>query len=142
MSFRQKSEIQKSKSETNSNFRFGWFAAVVVFVAGCNRQDTECLSRIGRKLAAHAKAGTGEIGAKIDLSWASKREPSLQDKVHDRLRFENTLTDVAFEVRVNGKEIELKGNVKTALQRQRAIELAETVAGVEKVNADITVRDE
>ena len=118
-----------------------WFAALLLLAVGCNRQDTDCLSRIGRKLAAHAKAGSGEVGAKIDLSWAGKREPSLQDKIHDRLRFENTLTDVAFEVHVNGKEIDLKGSVKTALQRQRAIELAETVAGVEKVNAEILVRE-
>lgn len=118
-----------------------WIALILLLAAGCNRQDTECLTRIGRKLAAHAKTGTGEIGTKIDLSWAGKREPSLQDKIVDRLRFENTLTEVPFEVRVNGKEIELKGTVKTALQRQRAVELAETVAGVEKVNADIVVRE-
>jgi osmotically-inducible protein OsmY len=118
-----------------------WIALLLLLAAGCNRQDTECLTRIGRKLAAHARTGTGEVGNKIDLSWAAKREPSLQDKIQDRLRFENTLTEVTFEVRVNGKEIDLKGSVKTALQRQRAIELAETVAGVEKVNADILVRE-
>lgn len=114
---------------------------IVVLVAGCNRQDTECLSRIGRTLADRAKAGTGEIGAKLDLNWANRREPSLQEKIQDRLRYENTLGDVAFEVRVNGKEVELRGTVKTALQRQRAVELAETVAGVDKVNAEIVVRD-
>ena len=115
--------------------------ACIIMASGCNRQDTECLSRIGRKLAAQAKAGTGEVGGKIDLSWAGKREPGLQDKIQDRLRFENTLTDVTFEVRVKDKEVDLKGSVKSPLQRQRAIELVETVAGVEKVNADILVRD-
>ena len=118
-----------------------WIALLLLFAAGCNRQDTECLTRIGRKLAAHAKAGSGEIGNRIDLSWAGKAEPSLRDKIHDRLRFENTLADVTFEIRVNAKEVELKGSVKTALQRQRAIELAETVAGVDRVNADILVRE-
>ena len=72
----EKSEIRSPKSETNSksekdirnrflhsifgfvsdfgfrisNFRFVSFAAVMLLVAGCNRQDTECLTRIGRKL--------------------------------------------------------------------------------------------
>jgi BON domain len=116
--------------------------AVLMIAAGCNRSDTEHLSNIGRKLAAHAKNNTGDLGAKLDLSWAGKREPSLQDKVQDRLRFENTLTDVTFDVQVWDKEVVLKGSVKTAAQRQRAIELAETVAGVERVTETIEVREE
>jgi len=110
--------------------------------AGCNQHDAEALARIGKKIGAHAKAGAGDVGAKIDLSWAGKREPSLREKIQDRLRFENTLADVAFEVSVTEKEVALKGTVKNASQRQRAIELAETVAGVEKVTDTISVRGE
>ena len=120
-----------------------WLAALIVSVvclAGCNRQDTECLTRIGRKIALHAKNSTGELGSKVDLSWAGvRKEPSLQEKVQDRLRWENTLTEIAFEVHVKDKQVELKGIVKTPLQRQRAVELAETVAGVEKVSDALTV---
>jgi len=122
-----------------------WFFLIglVMLVAGCNRHDAEALSRIGKKVGAHAKNGASEVGAKVDLSWAgSLREPSLQEKVHDRLRYENTLTEIAFEVRVKDKEVELKGTVKTPSQRQRAIELAETVAGVEKVTDAIVVAEE
>jgi hypothetical protein len=111
-------------------------------IVGCNRNDAEALSRIGKKVATHAKSSAGELGGKVDLRWAGGlREPSLQEKIHDRLRFENTLTDVTLEVAVKEKEVELKGTVKTATQRQRAIELAETVAGVDRVNHDILVRD-
>lgn len=107
---------------------------IALAVAGCNQQDADCLSRIGRKLAARAKVASGEFGAKIDLRVAAGgREPSLREIVQDRLRYENTLTDIAFEVSVKDKEVELKGTVKTPLQRQRAIELAETTAGVDKV---------
>jgi osmotically-inducible protein OsmY len=106
----------------------------LAFTAGCNQQDADCLSRIGRKVAAHAKSGAGEIGAKVDLRWAgAAKEPTLAEKIHDRLRFENTLTEITFEVSVKDKEVELKGTVKNPLQRQRALELAETVAGVDKV---------
>jgi osmotically-inducible protein OsmY len=120
------------------------FALAIVLFAmiGCNRQDTECLTRIGRKVSAHTKASTSEMG-KIDLSWVGmKREPSLQEKVQDRLRYENTLSDVKLEVTVKDKQVELKGTVKTPSQRQRAIELADTVGGVEKVSDAIVVREE
>ena len=116
--------------------------AFVMMSAGCNRQDTECLSRIGRKVAVHTKRNTGDIGSKLDVSWAgAKREPTLQEKVQDRLRWENTLTDVTFDVSVKDKQVELKGTVKTAQQRQRALELAETLAGVDKVTDAITVKE-
>jgi len=119
-----------------------WIVIGLLLLAGCNRNDADALSRIGRKVAAHAKNSAGEVGGKVDLSWAGKREPSLHDKVHDRLRYENTLADVTLEVLVKDKEVELKGTVKTPSQKQRAIELAETVAGVERVNDSITVREE
>jgi osmotically-inducible protein OsmY len=116
--------------------------ALTTICLGCNRQDADCLARIGRKVAAHTKNSAGDIGSKLDVSWAgSKREPTLQEKVQDRLRWENTLTDVTLEVNVNHKEVELKGTVKNAQQRLRAIELAETLAGVDKVVDAISVRE-
>ena len=122
----------------------GWLVllALATMSAGCNRHDTDCLARIGRKVAAHTKNGAGDFGSKLDVSWAgAKKEPTLQEKIQDRLRWENTLTDVTFEVLVVNKEVELKGTVKTAQQRQRAIELAETVVGVDKVTDSIALRE-
>jgi osmotically-inducible protein OsmY len=116
--------------------------ALMTMCVGCNRQDADCLARIGRKVAAHTKNSAGDIGSKLDVSWAgSKKEPTLQEKIQDRLRWENTLTDVSFEVNVNQKEVELKGTVKNAQQRLRAIELAETLVGVNKVTDAITVKE-
>jgi osmotically-inducible protein OsmY len=124
--------------------RWGWLMllALTTMSAGCNRHDADCLARIGRKVAAHTKNSAGDIGAKLDVSWAgSKKEPTLQEKIQDRLRWENTLTDVTVEVLVVNKEVELTGTVKTAQQRQRAIELAETVVGVDKVTDSIALRE-
>lgn len=124
-------------------FRYICLIGLALFAAGCNRQDTECLARIGRKIAVHAKNSAGDVGAKLDLSsLGGKREPTLQEKIQDRLRFENTLTEITFEVHVKDKEVELKGEVKNALQRQRAIELTETLAGVERVTDAIKVRED
>jgi osmotically-inducible protein OsmY len=117
--------------------------ALAVLPIGCNRQDAECISRIGRKASAHAKSSIGDVNAKLDLSWTGvRREPSLQAKVEDRLRFENCLTDVTIEVHVKEKQVELKGTVKTPSQRQRAIELTDTVAGVERVIDSLKLREE
>jgi hypothetical protein len=120
-------------------------ALLVLFLGmatGCNRQDTECLSRIGSKIAAHTKKNTATLGTQVDAGWlGAKREPTLQEKVQDRLRYENTLTEVTFEVAVKDKEVELKGTVKTPQQRLRAVELAETLAGVSKVTDAITVSE-
>ena len=122
-----------------ARFLCGLFIVVLV---GCNRQDTDALSRIGRKMTAHAKSNADDLGAKLDLRWTgSKKEPTLQEKVQDRLRFENTLTDISFEVLVKDKEVELKGTVKTDLQRQRAAELAETIAGVDRVTNSLQIAE-
>jgi osmotically-inducible protein OsmY len=112
------------------------------FLTGCNHNDTEGLARIGRKLAAKAKARADDMGSKLDLPRIGvRRDPSLQEKVQDRLRWEKSLADIAFEVNVKDKEVELKGAVNNHLQRQRAIDLAESVVGVEKVNGLIQVRE-
>ena len=116
-------------------------ASFACLSAGCTRQDAERLSRIGHKVSEHARSSSGEIGAKIDLSWTGKREPSLQAKVEDRLRYDNALGDVKLEVVVNDKEIELKGAVKTDSQRRRAIELTENTIGVVRVVDTINVRE-
>jgi hypothetical protein len=112
---------------------------LLTILSGCNRQDAERLGRVGSKLSTRVKAGSEEFGAKVDLHWPRK-EPSLQEKVHDRLRFDKALADLKLEVVAKEKEIELKGTVNEATQKQRAVELAETVAGVERVLDSLTLR--
>ena len=75
----------------------GWWV-IVLFLAtvctGCNGQDAECLSRIGRKIAAHTKSSAGDVGSKLDFGWSgTKKELTLQEKVQDRLRWEKSLTN-------------------------------------------------
>ncbi len=118
----------------------GVCSLAVTLAAGCNQQDADCLSRIGRKVAAHARSGAGEVGGKVNLGWA-RTEPTLQEKIQDRLRFDSTLTEIAFEVSVKDKEVELNGTVNTPSQRQRAVELAESVAGVDRVVDSLKQRE-
>lgn len=123
-------------------FRTSLLLGFALIATGCNRHDAEVLSRIGKRVATHARNGVGEVGSKVDLSWAgARKEPSLQEKAQDRLRYENTLTEFHLEVIGKEKEIELKGVVATPSQKQRAIELTETIAGVERVIDSIQVRE-
>ena len=112
--------------------------ALPLLAVGCNRQDAERLSSIGRKVAAHTKASAGDVGSKLDVGL--KKELTVQERIQDRLHTDKMLAEFTFEVIVKDKEVELKGNVKTAHQRQRALDLAEIV-GIDKVNDAITVND-
>jgi hypothetical protein len=117
-----------------------WFAALGTLCAGCGRQDTECLGSIGRKLTDRALAATARFREKIDsVKWFRGGSDNIQERVSLRLRWEKLLADTNIEVVATGKEIELKGNVKTAEQRTRAIELAEATAGVERVLVSLTM---
>jgi hypothetical protein len=109
-------------------------------LAGCNRQDTECLGRIGRKLV--DRAGTATTGMRDRLSSlksVAAGAAGLHDKVTWRLRWDKALAETSIDVVVTGKEIELQGTVKTAEQRNRATELAETTAGVERVLVSVKI---
>ncbi len=118
------------------------FLIVLINQTGCNRNDAECLSRAGQKVAVHAKGNFSEIGGKVDVSWPGvRREPTLHEKIHDRLRFDKLMKDATLEVHVKDKEVELKGTIANLEQRQRAIELAESVVGVEKVTDASQLRE-
>jgi hypothetical protein len=109
---------------------------------GCSRQDTECLSSIGRKIGDRASAATASCREKLDgLKNLGAAGTSLQERVTLRLRWEKVLADTSIEVVVTGKDIELKGTVPNAEQRTRAAELAESTAGVERVLVSLTIAE-
>ncbi|MCI0380927.1 MAG: BON domain-containing protein [Gemmataceae bacterium] len=112
-----------------------WITIPLLFAAGCKRQDTECLSRIGKKIVAQANAATADLRANL-ADWKGPNavpEESLELRVQQRLRWEKVLADVSIEVVPVGKEIELRGVVQNAEQREKAIALAEATVGVERV---------
>jgi osmotically-inducible protein OsmY len=115
-----------------------------LFLGGCSRQDTECLASLGRKLVEKAQLTATRVGDKLELGWArdgaqEKRGPgeSCVECVEQRLRADKFLAGTRIEVLGNEKELQLRGTTKTPLQRQRAIEQAETTPGVKKVSAEL-----
>jgi hypothetical protein len=104
--------------------------ALAGLAAGCSRQDTERLGRIGQHLAARVEGLTADCREGLGDNWHG----TLQARVAARLRWDRGLEGLPIEVRAAGGVVELKGTVEHPGQRQRALELAQTTAGVEKVN--------
>ena len=128
--------------------RHSWPLARLVFLGlgalgGCNRQDTECLSSMGRKIVDRVSAASAACRQKFDgIKGPKGGGDNLHDRVTLRLRWEKTLADLPLEVAVSGQEIELKGTVSTVEQRARAVELAESTTGVERVSVSLIVTEE
>jgi hypothetical protein len=110
---------------------------VLTFGAGCDRQDADRLSRLGRKGLARAEATLAGLTCSLTGGQAGfpcgPIEGGLDLRVSARLRWDKKLAGDAIEVRAQGALIELKGKVADLAHRRRAVELAETTVGVEKV---------
>ncbi len=118
----------------------GWshwlLIGVAILAAGCGKEDTERLASIGHKLAVRAEAFAGN-DSKLLRGWQAMRcewsEPALDARVGLRLRWDNSLAGTQIRVTASAGVVELNGTVRDLAQRRRAVELAETTAGVEKV---------
>jgi osmotically-inducible protein OsmY len=114
-----------------------WFLAGLVALGGCSRQDADRLARVGRKGMGKAEAAVGSLNNNLAHGWPGGvdafGDAGLDQRVAARLRWDRTLAALTIDVQAHGKEIELKGKVQDLTQRRRAVELAETTAGVEKV---------
>jgi hypothetical protein len=113
---------------------------------GCGREDADRLGRIGRKAAARLEEATGGPRGKLANGWAAIRG-SLGDTTPDsrvalRLRWDKALagSDVRVTSPVPGT-IRLQGKVASLDQRQRAVGLAETTEGVEKVVDELSLAE-
>ena len=124
------------KRRYTSRLRFLFLLALAAGAIGCNRQDADCLTRIGQKLA----AGLGEAKGSLEVGWQGVVPAmGLEARVAARLHWDKALDGAAIEVKANGTEIELSGTVKDQTQQQRAAELAEATTGVEKVVDNLQV---
>ncbi len=107
---------------------------------GCSRQDSECLARIGRKLLTKTHDFTADLRDKADQGWRDLRgEPSLLERVEERLRWDKHLTGTDLQVSVQQKEVFLKGQAANEHAKKHAVDLAETTLGVERVHDEITL---
>jgi osmotically-inducible protein OsmY len=110
---------------------------VAALAGGCNREDTERMARLGRKLAARVDAVTTDQIVDVNKGWQALQngwqEATLAGRVSARLRWDKKLADVPIQAATTGNLVELKGTVRDLEQRRRALDLAESTSGVEKV---------
>jgi hypothetical protein len=120
----------------------GWLLlGLSVLAAGCSRQDTERLARVGKRIAGELEALTADCRAGLGNSWHGGG-PGLCGRVAARLRWDKGLAGLPIEVHATGgTTVELKGTVRDLTQRRRAVELAESTAGVEKVSDQLQVSE-
>jgi hypothetical protein len=106
-------------------------AGLALAAAGCTNEDTAKLSRVGRLLGKKLESAAGGDQA---VKLPALPQPSgLEGRVRQRLRDDKLLAVQAIEVRADGGRVELTGRVQDLAQRRRAVELAESTAGVEGV---------
>jgi osmotically-inducible protein OsmY len=123
---------------TSSRKYTGWLLAWALLTgSGCSNEDADHLVRVGKVTAAKVEALTGG-NDKLLGGWQAVRsdlnEVGLDARVGIRLRWDKSLADVRIEVHAKDGQVELKGVVNDLAQRRRAVDLAESTAGAEKVN--------
>jgi osmotically-inducible protein OsmY len=104
---------------------------------GCS-QDADRLARVFQKTFAKFDGVTEGLRDKLHNGWGAVRgsmnETSLDSRVALRLRWDSDMAGADVQVRVAGQgAVELTGIVADLTQRRRAVELANTTAGVESV---------
>ena len=125
----------------NATRRCRWLLLALALAAGCNRQDTEALSRIGKKIVARSEALTCDLKTSAASSWQVGQDSSLESRVAARLRWDKQIADTPVEVLATGNAVELRGTVRDLEQHRRAVMLAESTAGVESVKDSLVESD-
>jgi osmotically-inducible protein OsmY len=112
-------------------------AALLICAAGCNQEDAERMVRVGHKLSSRAESLTADQAGGLNKGWQTVRngwqETTLAGRVTARLSWDKKLADAQIQASATGNVVELKGTVRDPDQRRRAVGLAESTTGVEKV---------
>ncbi|CAN5154984.1 hypothetical protein BH10PLA2_BH10PLA2_02290 [soil metagenome] len=123
---------------------------------GCEKEDPEHLSNLAKKVAARAEP----VVSNLDAQWLQRfhptaersqpalppvavpiAEPDAVARVTSRLRYEKSLGGTSIQVVANEGALELKGKVQNVAQKKRAVELAESTTGVDRVTESLEVDD-
>jgi osmotically-inducible protein OsmY len=124
---------------------WGWWVvlALLLTAAGCEQRDQESLRRVARKLRDKTQEVAADTQHHLARDFPALGAPwdrsNLEARLEARLRGDKTLADAALRVRASGGTVDLNGTVRTEDQRKRAVELAESTVGVDKVNDSLEV---
>src|SRR5262245_47089082 len=125
----------------------GWVLLALLFGGlGCNRQDSQKLANVGRKVGEKAEALTGGTSGRLASGWQALRadmdKMALDARISARIRWDKSLEGTKIQVFYHDGQIELKGQVKSFDQRQRAVQLANSTVGADNVVDSLEVTPE
>jgi osmotically-inducible protein OsmY len=125
---------------------YGTILLALVLLTGCNQQDRDSLSKVGRKLIENIEdaAGTSSdpLASGIQAVRGSAAASHIDGRVVLRLRWERELDGCTIRVRATGPTtVQLEGCLKEEAQRSRAIEVAKATSGVETVEDRLKVKE-
>ena len=107
-----------------------WFVAVLLTGSGCSKTDPDTLATIGRKLADRSYL----VSDNLEQTWTQlSGRLVLENRVKTRLHWDRALAEASIEVHATDKAVELKGTLSSQEQVRRAVELAESTVGVDRV---------
>jgi hypothetical protein len=123
------------------HWRLGVLGLLALVVTGCDAKDRDAIVRIALKIADKADQATAGVRGPVLAGW-KPGQPDLDSltapqRVKARLRWDKALVDCDINVEAKDNAIELRGQVPALEQRRRAVDLAESTVGVEKVDDNV-----
>lgn len=117
--------------------------AVMLCFTGCNKQDKEIFSSVGRKIAGKLEDTTAPARKKVEVGWRAMRggilEGSLEDAILFRFKTDKELHQENIEVIHKGDGVVLlKGELSDLGMKGRAIALANTTKGVDRLEDELS----
>ena len=115
----------------------------VVIVGGAlgfsKKSDADVLTRVGNTGARKVMVAMPQANRLAGPLAATKTGSllAIEDRVRLRFQTDKALEGANITVIAEGPEVRLRGEVGNALVRARAVELAQTTAGVEKVTNEL-----
>jgi hypothetical protein len=114
-------------------------ATLIVACSGCNRSDGDRLARVAGTVTQKIQELLPER-TPLTGSFGLDNSAGLENRVRDRFKFDRYLAPLPIEIDANdGNIVRLRGAVDDTVLKQRAIEIAESTVGVEKVVDEIVV---
>lgn len=113
-------------------------AILPVLSVGCSRSDGDKLARVGWKLTEKVQALIPDRPP-FTAALPGAKPRGLEDRVRERFKQDRYLTASPIEVVADGSGVRLRGQVDDEILKQRAVEIAESTVGVERVVDEIAV---
>lgn len=116
------------------------FGVIVGGALGFSKKsDADVLTRVGKTSSRKVTAAMPPIHQLAGPLAATKTGDLLpiEDRVRLRFQTDKALDGSNITVIADGQEVKLRGEVANALVRARAVELAQTTSGVEKVTNEL-----